>query len=127
MRTTTSLPELLKPRRVRRRVATTLVFAQDSKKCAQLDAGSQNWKGNIDWSIRDSGPPNCPQDYPYPECLVSGNRSCLMKKAIQSAKDNDYANAFRLAKVAQCHNQPARDGYEYCAGQKAIGDYLRTK
>jgi hypothetical protein len=104
--------------------------AQNAQKCSQLNSGSQDWRGNLDWCIRNTeagGSTNCPQDYPYPECVAYGGRACLMTKAIQSAKDNDYANSYNLALVCQCHNGDARDGFVYCAGQKAIGDYLKTK
>jgi hypothetical protein len=74
------------------------------------------------------GSVDCPDKYAvtYPECVVSGGRASLMKKAIQSAKDGDYANAFRLAQICQCHNVNARDKIRD-AGQKAVGDYLKTK
>jgi hypothetical protein len=106
------------------------VVAQDAGKCQQLAAGNQNWKANIDWCIGNSdagGSVDCPQQYVYPECIASGGRACLMRKAIQSAKDKDDANAYRQALVCQCHNSGAKDGFVYCAGQKAIADYLRTK
>jgi len=111
-------------------VFSASAFAQDANKCSQLSPGNQDWRGNLNWCIGNSdagGATNCPQDYPYPECVASGGRSCLMRKAIQSANDNDYANSYRLALVCQCHNTGAKDGFMYCAGQKAIGDYLRNK
>jgi hypothetical protein len=92
-------------------------------------AQKPEWQTHVDWCIRNSdagGSVDCPEKYPYPECIVSGGRSCLMKKAIQSAKDGDYANAFRLAQICQCHNVTARDQIRD-AGQKAVGDYLKTK
>jgi hypothetical protein len=99
--------------------------------CAQQNAGNQNWRANIDWCIGNSdagGSVDCPDKYvTYPECIVSGGRSCLMKKAIQSAKDKDYANSFRLAQICQCHNVGARDGIIYCGGQQGVGDYLKAK
>jgi hypothetical protein len=94
-------------------------------------AQKPEWQQHVDWCIQNSdagGSVDCPDKYTatYPECLVSGGRSCLMKKAIQSAKDGDYANAFRLAQICQCHNVNARDKIRD-AGQKAVGDYLKTK
>src|SRR6478672_2136046 len=89
------------------------VTAQDASKCAKLSQPDQNWQGNINWCIGNSdagGSVDCPQQYPYPECIASGGRACLMKKGIQSAKDNDDANAYRLALVCQCHNTNTRDG-----------------
>jgi hypothetical protein len=94
-------------------------------------AQKPEWQSHIDWCIHNSdagGSVDCPDKYAatYPECIVSGGRSCLMGKAIQSAKDGDYANAYRLAQICQCHNVTARDQIRD-AGQKAVGDYLRTK
>src|SRR5690349_4776071 len=109
---------------------SAMAVAQDAQKCSQLSAANQNWKGAIEWCIGNTdagGAVNCPQEYIYPECIASGGRSCIMKKGIQSAKDNDDANAYRQALVCQCHNTGARDGIMYCAGQKAVADYLRTK
>jgi hypothetical protein len=109
---------------------TAVTFAQDAAKCKTLSAGDQNWKNNIDWCIGNSdagGSVDCPQQYIYPECIVAGGRSCIMRKGIQSAKDGDYANAFLQAKVCQCHNTNARDGIMYCGGKQAVGDYLKTK
>jgi hypothetical protein len=105
-------------------------FSQDAGRCSQLSKENQDWKTNVNWCISNhdaGGATNCPQDYPYPECVAHDGRACLMGKAIQSAKDNDYANSYRLALVCQCHNSGAKDGLMYCAGQKAIGDYLKTR
>jgi hypothetical protein len=62
----------------------------------------------------------------YPECWVSGGRSCMMKKAIQSAKDNDCSNALRVSQITQCHNVTARELIRD-AGQDAVCQYLKTK
>jgi len=94
-------------------------------------AQKPEWQLHIDWCIQNSdagGSVDCADKYAvtYPECILAGGRSCLMKKAIQSAKDGDYANAYRLAQICQCHNVTARDEIRD-AGQKAVGDYLKTK
>jgi hypothetical protein len=84
---------------------------------------------NINWSIGNTGAPDCPEQYAaYPECLLPGrgNRSCLMSKAIQSAKDNDCANAFRLTLITQCHNAGAQQSIA-AAGQEAVCNYLKKK
>src|SRR5260221_6992010 len=82
---------------------------------AALAASAQkpDWQEHLDWSIRNSdagGSVDCPDKYlaTYPECHISGGRSCMMKKAIQSAKDNDCANALRVSVITQCHNVTAR-------------------
>lgn len=64
-----------------------------------------DWQKNIDWTIGDTRAPDCPEQYQYPECLLpgKGNRSCIMQKGIQSAKDGDCDNALRQALTAQCH------------------------
>ena len=95
---------------------------------ASLSFAGGDYRGVLDWSIGDTGAPDCPQDYQYPECLLpgAGNRSCLMRKAIQSAKDNDCANAMRQALTTQCHNGNAQTILAD-AGQQAVCDYLKSK
>jgi hypothetical protein len=90
-----------------------------------------DWQKHLDWSIQNSdagGSVDCPDKYlaTYPECFVSGGRSCMMKKAIQSAKDNDCSNAHRVSQITQCHNVTARDLIRE-AGQDAVCQYLKTK
>jgi hypothetical protein len=87
------------------------------------------WQIDIDWAIGNTGAPDCPQLYAatYPECLWNGrNRSCLMEKAIASAKANDCANSFRLTVITQCHNGAAATELAQ-AGQDNICNYLKTK
>lgn len=102
--------------------------AKHLDKWIQELATKPDWQLGIDWAIGDSGPPNCPELYlgTYPECLASGNRSCLMRKAIQSAKDGDCNNAFRLTLITQCHNPAAAQALA-AAGSQAVCDYLKTK
>jgi hypothetical protein len=86
-------------------------------------------RANLDWSIGNTGAPDCPLEYAaYPECLLpgSGARSCLMQKAIASAKANDCSNAFRLSLITQCYNQEAQKGIA-AAGPEAVCTYLRKK
>jgi len=87
-----------------------------------------NWKDHLDWAISDNGAPDCPDLYivTSPECLAHGNRSCVMRTAIASAKAGDYNNAFRLALVSECHNAGAQMDLA-TAGQQAVCEYLRTK
>jgi hypothetical protein len=86
-------------------------------------------QAHLDWSAVNTGAPDCPLEYAaYPECLLpgAGARSCLMQKAIASAKANDYANAFRLALIAQCQNGAAQKAIA-AAGAEAVSGYLRKK
>jgi hypothetical protein len=57
-----------------------------------------DWEGNLAWCARDSGPPDCPEQYlalQLQRCLgPGGNRSCLIHEARQAAK-NDCSRAFR--------------------------------
>jgi hypothetical protein len=91
-----------------------------------------DYKGNLDWCIGnhtvDPGMTDCPDQYAatYPKCLTEGGRACLMGKAIQSAKDSDCSNAFKLSKICQCHNGGAQTEIAN-AGQQAVCDYLKTK
>lgn len=85
-------------------------------------------QGNIDWSIGNTGAPDCPDQYiaTEPKCLTEGNRSCLMRRAIDSAKHNNDSYAKRLTLITQCHNGNAQKSIGR-ASEKAVGDYLRTK
>lgn len=92
-----------------------------------------DWQKHIDWCIGDTGVIECPQDVIYPECLQQGTiagkkggRACLLEKGIRSAKDKDCDNAFRQAKVCQCHNKPAQEQING-AGKQAVCDYLKSK
>ena len=62
-------------------IASLRVYAQDKPA----------WQKHIDWAIGNTGAPDCPDQYQYPECLLpgKGNRSCIMQKGIQSAKDGE--------------------------------------
>jgi hypothetical protein len=87
-----------------------------------------NWKEHLDWAISDNGAPDCPDLYivTCPQCLAHGNRSCVMRTAIASAKAGDYANALRLALVSECHNTGAQMDLA-TAGQQAVCEYLTTR
>jgi hypothetical protein len=97
-----------------------------------LLAETADWQKHLDWSIgnhtSDPGETNCIDQYvaTEPACIVGGGRSCLMKRAIESAKANNYAYAFRLSLITQCHNGTAQSQIG-AAGQQAVGDYLKTK
>jgi hypothetical protein len=92
------------------------------------NATKPDWQTNIDWSIGNTGPVDCPEQYAatYPECIFKGGRSCLMRKAIDSAKANNDSWAFQLTLITQCHNSAAQTSIAN-AGQQAVCDYLRTK
>jgi hypothetical protein len=89
-------------------------------------------KGNIDWSIGNHttapGQTNCVADYAAtePACITGGGRSCLMARAIDSAKANNCSYAFRLTLITQCHNAHAQQALG-SAGQDAVCAYLKTK
>jgi hypothetical protein len=98
-------------------------------------AVSQNkpdWQGHIDWSVgnhtTDPGETNCVDQYlaTEPACITAGGRSCLMARAIASAKSNNCSYAFRLTLITQCHNGGAQQAIG-SAGQGAVCDYLKTK
>lgn len=93
-----------------------------------MRAEKPDWQKGIDWAVGNTGEPNCKEEYvkTEPKCLVEGNRSCLMARAIDSAKHDNYAYAMRLTLITQCHNGGAQKQLGE-AGQKAIGDYLKTK
>jgi len=94
-------------------------------------ADKPEWQGNIDWSIgnhtTDPGQCNCVDQYVATEaaCITGGGRACLMQRAIDSAKHGNDAYAFRLTLISQCHNGHAQSTIS-AAGQKAVGDYLRS-
>lgn len=87
-----------------------------------------DWQKNIDWAIGNTGAPDCPEQYQYPECLLpgKGNRSCIMQKGIQSAKDGDCDNALRQALTSQCHNGGAQQSIG-AAGKDAVCSYMKSK
>jgi hypothetical protein len=113
-------------RRVSRSLSMIMVLALPA---TSLPAAAQEWQLHLNWCIGNSdalGSVDCPDKYlsTYPECYASGGRKCLMGKAIQSAKDNDCANAFRLSLICQCHNVGARDKIN-AAGQDAVCSFLK--
>jgi hypothetical protein len=83
---------------------------------------------NINWSISDSGDPDCPERYAgdASRCLDKGNRSCVMEQAIQSAKRNGCSEAYQLTLLTQCHNKSARDSIAR-AGEAAVCRYLKSR
>jgi uncharacterized membrane protein len=85
-----------------------------------------DWQKHLDWSRNNSdagGSVDCPLDYPYPECILRGGRACLMAHAEQSARDNDCANAFRVALITQCQN-PEATQLIAAAGESEVCQYL---
>lgn len=86
------------------------------------------WQNHIDWSIGYSGAPDCPDQYARtePHCLNEGNRSCLMRSAIQSAKRNNCAYAMRLTLITQCHN-PNAQRVIVSGGEFPVCQYLKRK
>jgi hypothetical protein len=91
-----------------------------------------DWQKHIDWSIgnhtTDPGETNCVDQYAAtePACITGGGRSCLMVRAIDSAKANNCSYALRLTLITQCHNGGAQQAIGG-AGQGAVCNYLKTK
>jgi hypothetical protein len=102
--------------------------ANDFRRFNPNSTAGGNWKDHLDWAMSDDGAPDCADLYivTNPECLAHGNRSCIMNKAIESAKAGNYVNAFRLALITECHNNGAQMDLAR-AGQKAVCEYLKTK
>jgi hypothetical protein len=90
-------------------------------------AAKPDWQVHIDWSIGNTGPPDCVAQYAAtePKCLTEGNRSCLMRRAIDSAKHNNCSYALRLTLITQCHNAGAQQAIGG-AGEAAVCAYLKA-
>jgi cathepsin L len=98
---------------------------------AILEKEKPDWQRHLDWAMsnRDAGGSvNCTDKYlaTYPECVINGGRSCLMNKAISSAKAGDCDNALRVSAITQCHNPSAAQQIQ-AAGAQAVCSYLKTK
>jgi hypothetical protein len=95
-------------------------------------ADQPDWQKHLNWSIgnhtTDPGETNCVEQYlaTEPACVTGGGRACLMQRAINSAKANNYDYAFRLSLITQCHNGSAQQQIG-SAGKQAVGEYLKTK
>ncbi len=84
------------------------------------------WITNIEWSIRDTGPVNCPEQYSLvTDCRTEG-RACVMRRAIQLARLQECGQAYDLTMVTQCHN-PAAQKSIAAAGVDQVCQYLRQK
>lgn|ERR1700688_194354 len=124
-----SLPSSAKPPLKKKSYSSTPgAGANDELKFDPSATAGGNWQAHLDWCIGNTGAPDCPELYiaTYPECLTQGNRSCLLRKAIDSAKANDCANSFRLSLICQCHNAGAQMDLAR-AGQPAVCAYLKGK
>ena len=71
------------------------------------------WQEGVNWSIGNfTGPDqlNCPEQYAAtePRAAFEGGRAALMRRAIESAKAGNYAYAFRLTLITQCHKPASR-------------------
>jgi hypothetical protein len=93
-----------------------------------VHAEQPDWQKHIDWSIGNTGAPDCPDQYAQTEghCLAEGNRSCMMRRAIDSAKHNNCSYAMRLTLITQCHNAGAQQAIGG-AGEPAVCQYLKSK
>ena len=103
-----------------------------------LWAETPDWQKHIDWALgnhtTDPGRTNCVAEYDAtePKCILGGGRACLMARAIDSAKANNYDYAFRLVLITQCHNagrqqQLKAAGKQEVGNYLAVGDYLKRK
>jgi C1A family cysteine protease len=106
-------------------------YSQLVQQTAILDQQKPQWQQDLEWSVsnRDAGGSvDCLDQYlaAYPECITRGGRSCMMSKAIASAKAGDCNNAFRVALITQCHNGRAQAGIQ-SAGLQNVCNYLQTK
>jgi hypothetical protein len=97
-----------------------------------LALAQEAWKSHITWAkgnhTSTPGECNCVEQYvaTEPACIIGGGRACLTARAIDSARHGNYAYAYRLMLITQCHNGGARDQLA-AAGERAIGDFLRTQ
>jgi hypothetical protein len=105
-----------------------IIFVVAAAWLAVAFAQKPEWQGNIDWSIGDTGAVDYTDQYvaTEPKCITEGGRSCLMNRAIDSAKHNNCQYAMRLTLITQCHNGHAQQTIG-AAGQQAVCDYLKTK
>ncbi len=109
----------------------TRYYSLVNEQITALEKEKPGWQQNLDWSISNSdagGSVNCSDQYlaTYPECLMSGGRSCIMRKAIESARAGDCENALRVSLITQCHN-PAVSHQIQAAGAEAVCTYLKKK
>jgi hypothetical protein len=92
-------------------LGTPLAFAQGAAPAPDL-------KGQIGWCAQETGPAQCPATYQAvraSDCLGSGNRSCLVRKATEAAAANDCDRAYQLVYACQCGS-----------GQEAGRDVIRS-
>lgn len=126
-------------------VATFTILVDDETGSVQVDTGSvdrnawmragvppgppgiltENVRRDLEWAKANSGNPGCPTDYlPYIECLIEGQRSCLMRQAKILAETGSPNEAFRLALVTQCQNTASQEAMRR-AGMDIITAWLR--
>ncbi|MDP9191338.1 MAG: serine protease [Acidobacteriota bacterium] len=99
-----------------------------SKMSPTQSTATPEWRTNVDWSIAntDAGAStDCPQQYPFPGCILGGGRACLMTEAIAAAKRDDCVAAVDLTLVTQCHNASA--AHTIRAAASSVCEYLKTK
>jgi hypothetical protein len=102
----------------------------DVQKSAANPNDKPEYQIHIDWSVRDSGPPDCPWAYiadgqDSALCLASTVRSCLMGLAISDAKSGNTQHAFTRTIITQCHNSEAMIVLAK-AGPQQVSDYLKN-
>jgi hypothetical protein len=108
--------------------ATPLAKVTTSTDKNQPPTERAEWMTHIDWSIRNTdagGSTDCPGLYPYPGCVLSGGRACLMSQAIRAAKANSCTEALKTTLVTQCHNPKAQQAIA-TAGETKVCAYLKA-
>jgi hypothetical protein len=117
---------------VKRLIVSSLVciLSLGTMSSAFAQSDKLDWQVDVDWAANDSGPPDCAWLYVTyaPECLLSGNRSCVISKAILYSHANQSeadAAAWGLVQMTQCHNPPEAAKILQ-AGPSAVADYLRS-
>ncbi|MEO8753089.1 MAG: hypothetical protein ABI624_10450 [Casimicrobiaceae bacterium] len=87
-----------------RRTCSAVMFAAVG--ClAGVASGADDLQSAIQSCAQDTGPANCPATYQAvraSDCLGSGNRECLIRKAKEAAGANDCDRAYQLVYACQC-------------------------
>lgn len=123
-------------------VGAVFVAALSSQTTALADpAIIEQWQGDVSWSTRNTGVPDCPGVYMASNmnhCLIAGagatlghdpprwvgNRSCVMVSAIANAHAGNCIGAFGLTLMTQCHNGDAQTRIQI-AGPDRVCSYLK--
>ncbi len=126
-----------KREQLRLKLIATLECLQKTTRAAEQGASAplpdcsmdttDDWRSAVQWCWADRETPiGCEDEYRgvLPECLRGGGRSCLMKKAIDLAKQKECEKAFNLVGICQCHNVE-KGRLIAAAGREAVCSYLQ--